>query len=158
MTSVPAVPHVMCLPVILSSPGGLDDTLHTIIDYACIQNIPFVFALNRKALGRSVNKAVPVSVVGIFSYAGAQVSGQGLPPTGTACGQTRERGLGRSQCPAEPPAQHGRKCDSELSSWLSAVTEVPQVPALLSERHPRRWHPTSLGWAPGWLSRDPYPL
>lgn len=53
--------------------GGLDDTLHTIIDYACEQNIPFVFALNRKALGRSLNKAVPVSVVGIFSYDGAQV-------------------------------------------------------------------------------------
>lgn len=50
----------------------MDDTLHTIIDYACEQNIPFVFALNRKALGRSLNKAVPVSVVGIFSYDGAQ--------------------------------------------------------------------------------------
>ncbi|XP_051027283.1 selenocysteine insertion sequence-binding protein 2 [Acomys russatus] len=54
------------------SKGGLDDTLHTIIDCACEQNIPFVFALNRKALGRSLNKAVPVSVVGIFSYDGAQ--------------------------------------------------------------------------------------
>ncbi|GAB1298184.1 SECIS-binding protein 2 [Apodemus speciosus] len=53
-------------------PSGLDDTLHTIIDCACEQNIPFVFALNRKALGRSLNKAVPVSIVGIFSYDGAQ--------------------------------------------------------------------------------------
>ncbi|XP_040305476.1 selenocysteine insertion sequence-binding protein 2 isoform X3 [Herpailurus yagouaroundi] len=56
----------------IQSKGGLDDTLHTIIGYACEQNIPFVFALNRKALGRSLNKAVPVSVVGIFSYDGAQ--------------------------------------------------------------------------------------
>ncbi|XP_073908486.1 selenocysteine insertion sequence-binding protein 2 isoform X3 [Castor canadensis] len=56
----------------IQSKGGLDDTLHTIIHYACEQNIPFVFALNRKALGRSLNKAVPVSVVGIFSYDGAQ--------------------------------------------------------------------------------------
>ncbi|XP_005883143.1 PREDICTED: selenocysteine insertion sequence-binding protein 2 isoform X5 [Myotis brandtii] len=56
----------------IQSKGGLDDTLHTIIAYACEQNIPFVFALNRKALGRSLNKAVPVSVVGIFSYDGAQ--------------------------------------------------------------------------------------
>ncbi|XP_017510456.1 selenocysteine insertion sequence-binding protein 2 isoform X7 [Manis javanica] len=56
----------------IQSKGGLDDTLHTIIDHACEQNIPFVFALNRKALGRSLNKAVPVSVVGIFSYDGAQ--------------------------------------------------------------------------------------
>lgn len=71
--------------------GGLDDTLHTIIDYACDQNIPFVFALNRKALGRSLNKAVPVSVVGIFSYDGAQVrrgGGAGLSCPGRESGGT----------------------------------------------------------------------
>ncbi|XP_072271140.1 selenocysteine insertion sequence-binding protein 2 [Pyxicephalus adspersus] len=56
----------------IQSKGGLDDTLQTIISCACEQNVPFVFALNRKALGRCVNKAVPVSVVGIFSYDGAQ--------------------------------------------------------------------------------------
>ncbi|NXP77196.1 SEBP2 protein, partial [Ramphastos sulfuratus] len=56
----------------IQSKGGLDETLHNIIDTACEQNIPFVFALNRKSLGRCVNKAVPVSVVGIFSYDGAQ--------------------------------------------------------------------------------------
>ncbi|NWR74808.1 SEBP2 protein, partial [Centropus unirufus] len=56
----------------IQSKGGLDETLHNIIDCACEQNVPFVFALNRKALGRCVNKAVPVSVVGIFSYDGAQ--------------------------------------------------------------------------------------
>lgn len=56
----------------IQSKGGLDDTLQTIIACACEQNVPFVFALNRKALGRCVNKAVPVSVVGIFSYDGAQ--------------------------------------------------------------------------------------
>ncbi|ETE73698.1 Selenocysteine insertion sequence-binding protein 2 [Ophiophagus hannah] len=56
----------------IQSKGGLDETLHLIIDTACEQNIPFVFALNRKALGHCVNKLVPVSVVGIFSYDGAQ--------------------------------------------------------------------------------------
>ncbi|XP_075455986.1 selenocysteine insertion sequence-binding protein 2 isoform X2 [Ascaphus truei] len=56
----------------IQSKGGLDDTLQMIISCACEQNVPFVFALNRKALGRCVNKAVPVSVVGIFSYDGAQ--------------------------------------------------------------------------------------
>lgn len=78
-------------PVILLvlQAGGLDDTLRTIIDYACDQNIPFVFALNRKALGRSLNKAVPVSVVGIFSYDGAQVrwgGGAGLSALGGSRG------------------------------------------------------------------------
>lgn len=33
-----------------------------------------MFALSRKALGHCVNKAVPVSLVGIFNYDGAQVS------------------------------------------------------------------------------------
>ncbi|XP_066460154.1 selenocysteine insertion sequence-binding protein 2 isoform X2 [Eleutherodactylus coqui] len=56
----------------IQSKGGLDDTLQTIINCACEQNVPFVFALNRKALGHCVNKAVPVSVVGVFSYDGAQ--------------------------------------------------------------------------------------
>lgn len=54
--------------------GGLDEALHTIIDTCRDQGIPFVFALSRKALGRCVNKAVPVSLVGIFNYDGAQVS------------------------------------------------------------------------------------
>ncbi|XP_038660691.1 selenocysteine insertion sequence-binding protein 2-like isoform X2 [Scyliorhinus canicula] len=56
----------------IQSKGGLDDALHTIIEVAREQEIPFVFALNRRALGRCVNKAVPVSVVGIFSYDGAE--------------------------------------------------------------------------------------
>ncbi|XP_078070509.1 uncharacterized protein LOC144494880 isoform X2 [Mustelus asterias] len=56
----------------IQSKGGLDDALHAIIAVAREQEIPFVFALNRKALGRCVNKAVPVSVVGIFSYDGAE--------------------------------------------------------------------------------------
>ncbi|XP_041087792.1 selenocysteine insertion sequence-binding protein 2-like isoform X2 [Polyodon spathula] len=56
----------------VQSKGGLDEALHTIIDTCREQNVPFVFALARKTLGRCVNKAVPVSVVGIFSYDGAQ--------------------------------------------------------------------------------------
>lgn len=56
----------------VQSKGGLDEALHTIIDTCREQNVPFVFALARKTLGRCVNKAVPVSVVGIFNYDGAQ--------------------------------------------------------------------------------------
>ena len=37
------------------------------------QNVPVIFALGRKALGRAVNKLVPVSVVGVFNYDGAEV-------------------------------------------------------------------------------------
>ncbi|KAL2092814.1 hypothetical protein ACEWY4_012612 [Coilia grayii] len=56
----------------VQSKGGLDEVLYTIINTCREQDIPFVFALSRKALGRSVNKAVPVSLVGIFNYEGAQ--------------------------------------------------------------------------------------
>ncbi|KAG7481596.1 hypothetical protein MATL_G00068390 [Megalops atlanticus] len=56
----------------IQSKGGLDEALHTIIDTCHEQSVPFVFALSRKALGRCVNKAVPVSLVGIFNYDGAQ--------------------------------------------------------------------------------------
>lgn len=56
----------------IQSKGGLDEALHNIIDTCRDQGIPFVFALSRKALGRCVNKAVPVSLVGIFNYDGAQ--------------------------------------------------------------------------------------
>lgn len=53
--------------------GGLDEALYNVIAMASEQEIPFVFALGRKALGRCVNKLVPVSVVGIFNYSGAEV-------------------------------------------------------------------------------------
>ncbi|XP_008334068.1 selenocysteine insertion sequence-binding protein 2 isoform X2 [Cynoglossus semilaevis] len=56
----------------IESKGGLDEALHSIIDTCREQEVPFVFALKRKTLGRCVNKAVPVSVVGIFNYDGAQ--------------------------------------------------------------------------------------
>jgi ribosomal protein L7Ae-like RNA K-turn-binding protein len=54
--------------------GGLDEALYNVIAMAREQEIPFVFALGRKALGRCVNKLVPVSVVGIFNFSGAEVS------------------------------------------------------------------------------------
>ncbi|XP_070821454.1 selenocysteine insertion sequence-binding protein 2 [Chaetodon trifascialis] len=56
----------------IQSKGGLDEALYTIIDTCREQGVPYVFALSRKALGRCVNKAVPVSLVGIFNYDGAQ--------------------------------------------------------------------------------------
>ncbi|TSM85965.1 Selenocysteine insertion sequence-binding protein 2 [Bagarius yarrelli] len=56
----------------VQSKGGLDEALHTIIDTCREQDVPFVFALSRKSLGRCVSKAVPVSLVGIFNYDGAQ--------------------------------------------------------------------------------------
>lgn len=61
------------VPAVLCVAGGLDEALYNVIAMAREQEIPFVFALGRKALGRCVNKLVPVSVVGIFNYYGAEV-------------------------------------------------------------------------------------
>uniref|UniRef100_H2XSD2 Ribosomal protein eL8/eL30/eS12/Gadd45 domain-containing protein n=1 Tax=Ciona intestinalis TaxID=7719 RepID=H2XSD2_CIOIN len=56
----------------IESKGGLDDVLHEILDLCKEQNIPYVFALGKKALGRAVSKTVPVSIVGVFDYSGAE--------------------------------------------------------------------------------------
>lgn len=56
----------------IQAKGGLDEALYNVIAMAREQEIPFVFALGRKALGRCVNKLVAVSVVGIFNFSGAE--------------------------------------------------------------------------------------
>jgi len=53
--------------------GGLDDALNLIINLCTEQDVPFVFALGRRSLGRACAKLVPVSVCGVFSYQGAEV-------------------------------------------------------------------------------------
>jgi len=53
--------------------GGLDDALNNIIEMSRQQDVPFVFALGRRALGRVCAKLVPVSIVGIFCYEGTEV-------------------------------------------------------------------------------------
>lgn len=56
----------------IESNGGLDDAINFIIQTSMEQNIPFLFALGRKGLGKAVNKLVPISVIGIFDYSGAE--------------------------------------------------------------------------------------
>ena len=55
-------------------PGGLDDTLNTILSLCDEQQITYVFALGRKAMGCAVGKLVPVSIVGVFDYNGVEVA------------------------------------------------------------------------------------
>lgn len=58
----------------LGHAGGLDEALQCIISECQLQSVPFVFALNRSALGRACVRKVPVSIVGVFNYEGAEVS------------------------------------------------------------------------------------
>jgi len=54
--------------------GGIDEMLMQIIKLCTDYNITMVYALNRKKMGGILRKKVPVSIVGIFSYDGAEVS------------------------------------------------------------------------------------
>ncbi|KAL9985383.1 hypothetical protein ACROYT_G007779 [Oculina patagonica] len=56
----------------IKSAGGLDETLSGIITTCQENQIPLVFALKRQLLGKVLLKKVPVSIVGIFNYDGAQ--------------------------------------------------------------------------------------
>ncbi|KAK2167715.1 hypothetical protein LSH36_25g10000 [Paralvinella palmiformis] len=56
----------------IQSKGGLDEALNNILDLCTNQDVPFVFALGRRALGRACAKLVPVSVAGIFNYEGSE--------------------------------------------------------------------------------------
>uniref|UniRef100_A0A2K5KME8 SECIS binding protein 2 n=1 Tax=Cercocebus atys TaxID=9531 RepID=A0A2K5KME8_CERAT len=136
----------------IQSKGGLDDTLHTIIDYACEQNIPFVFALNRKALGRSLNKAVPVSVVGIFSYDGAQDQFHKMVELTMAARQAYKTmlenvqqelaGEPRPQAPPSPPTQ-GPSCPAE--DGLPALTEKEEPHYIeIWKKHLEAYSPCAL--------------
>lgn len=58
---------------ILHCLGGLDEALNNIIEMSRQKNVPFVFALGRRALGRVCAKLVPVSIVGIYCYDGTEV-------------------------------------------------------------------------------------
>ncbi|XP_050404547.1 selenocysteine insertion sequence-binding protein 2-like [Patella vulgata] len=56
----------------IQSKGGLDDALNNILNMCTEQEVPYVFALGRRALGRACAKLVPVSVVGVFNYEGSE--------------------------------------------------------------------------------------
>lgn len=58
----------------IQAKGGLDDALQLIIQLCKNQSIPYIFALGRRAMGRAVSKLVPVSIIGIFNYSGAEES------------------------------------------------------------------------------------
>lgn len=53
--------------------GDFEDVLQSFIRDCDKQNVPCVFALGRKALGRACAKPVPVSVAGVLSCTGVEV-------------------------------------------------------------------------------------
>ena len=54
--------------------GGIDDTLDSIIESAKEQEVPLVFALNRRRLAFILKKKFNIGCIGIISCAGAEVN------------------------------------------------------------------------------------
>ncbi len=55
-----------------TSPGGLDDKVTDIIKLCKDCDIPVIYGLNKRKLGRALNKPTKVSVVGIYHFDGAE--------------------------------------------------------------------------------------
>jgi selenocysteine insertion sequence-binding protein 2 len=53
------------------APGGLDTVVNTIIELANERQIPVIYALSKRLIGRALGKQVKMSAVGIYSADGA---------------------------------------------------------------------------------------
>ena len=53
--------------------GGIDDILGNILTECRLLSVPVVYSMSRQALGLTLNRKVPVSAIGIFSYDGSEV-------------------------------------------------------------------------------------
>ena len=60
-----------------SKPGSLDDQVAAVISMANAANVPVIFSMNKRRLGRAVGKRIKVSVIGILSYDGVAPMFQG---------------------------------------------------------------------------------
>jgi len=68
--------HIKCVIVAPNlekskTTGGLDERVQLIIDVCKEKDIPCIFSLDRRKLGKICKKPVPASAIGIFSYDGA---------------------------------------------------------------------------------------
>uniref|UniRef100_A0A3Q3WYM9 Ribosomal protein eL8/eL30/eS12/Gadd45 domain-containing protein n=1 Tax=Mola mola TaxID=94237 RepID=A0A3Q3WYM9_MOLML len=105
----------------IQSKGGLDEALYTIIDTCHEQGVPFVFALSRKALGRCVNKAVPVSLVGIFNYDGAQ-----MIELSSEARKAYEARVSNLEQTSQAELEHTANTEEELSSLAETAKTSPE--------------------------------
>ncbi len=53
-------------------PGGLDDKVAQIIKLTEEHDVPIIYGLNKKSIGRALKKNIKVSVVGIYHFNGAE--------------------------------------------------------------------------------------
>ena len=58
----------------IESAGGLDDAVSRLLEAAGAQEVPVVFGLNRRKLGKLCLKKVPISCIGVMNFQGSDVS------------------------------------------------------------------------------------
>lgn len=51
--------------------GGLDEKVRDIIDLATDGEVPVVYALTRRKLGKALSRRIRVSIVGVLNFDGA---------------------------------------------------------------------------------------
>ncbi|XP_003382852.1 PREDICTED: selenocysteine insertion sequence-binding protein 2-like [Amphimedon queenslandica] len=95
----------------IQSPGGIDDTLSSIIESAKEQEVPLVFALNRRRLAFILKKKFNIGCIGIISCAGAE--------------ETYKKLMDQIRISTEQYQQKRRKIEKELASGAPA-TYQPQ--------------------------------
>ena len=52
--------------------GAIDSKLQEILDLAHAEDVPVIFELNKRKIGKAVGKSIKVSVVGIQNVSGAE--------------------------------------------------------------------------------------
>ena len=58
----------------IQSIGGLNDCIEELKRLAAEQDVPVFFVMDRRKLGKSILRKVPVSVVGVMNFDGTDVS------------------------------------------------------------------------------------
>ncbi|KAG9261827.1 selenocysteine insertion sequence-binding protein 2 [Astyanax mexicanus] len=120
----------------VQSKGGLDEALHTIIDTCREQGVPFVFALSRKSLGRCVNKAVPVSLVGIFNYDGAQDHYHKMIELTSQARKAYEVMISSLEVPSEEQQEEE---NDALQNAIESTESIPEPPAAEEPEYIKIW-------------------
>lgn len=82
--------------------GGLDEAVKRLLDSARRMDLPIVYALSRRKIGRVLLKKVPVSCVGIFNYQATEETWKQLTEAVTAAREQYQLKLHQLGL-AEPP-------------------------------------------------------
>ena len=126
---------IMLSPDIQRCPetGGLDEAVKNLLDAARKNDLPIVYALSRRKMGRVLRKKVPVSCCGIFNYQATEETWKKLLLAVTAARE--EYQIKVKQLGINPEVDTGKNSPTVLLlddvSQPDPVVEAPKTKALL---------------------------